>query len=157
MTCLLFLSSLSGAYLDVIVDALMVTHSRQDEDEGGDQLTTLSWGALGAGGAFGSLFGGYLSEYAHPKWSILLYSMFGLVVMCLGLMLEEKEQQLSAEIKNKPLSKVFLDNLKQVREAMLMPEIYQTIAFLLCCSFTGPSFGTFWYFYQLNVVKFSKF
>jgi len=50
----------------------------------------LSWGALGAGGAFGSFFGGYLTEVAHPKWSMALYSVFGLVVMCLGYMLEEK-------------------------------------------------------------------
>ena len=38
LTALLFLSSLSGAYLDVIVDALMVTHSREDEEDGSEQL-----------------------------------------------------------------------------------------------------------------------
>ena len=86
---LLFLSSLSGAYLDVIVDALMVVQSRLDSEDGSEQLQSLSWGCMGAGGVFGSLIGAFITENYHPKWAFLLYSIPGLIVMILGLTLEK--------------------------------------------------------------------
>lgn len=80
-----FLSRLSGAFLDVIVDALMVVYSKQDQDDGSEELQSLSWGALGVGGMFSSLAGAYLTEYHHPKITYLIYSLYGLVVMFLGI------------------------------------------------------------------------
>jgi uncharacterized membrane protein YfcA len=71
----------------------MVTQSRIDTEDGSEQLQSLSWGALGAGGIFGSLFGGYLTEYCHPKWTFLLYSIYGMIVMILGLRLDSKLEQ----------------------------------------------------------------
>ena len=38
ITLCLFLSSLSGAFLDVLVDALMVVQSRLDEQDGSEDL-----------------------------------------------------------------------------------------------------------------------
>lgn len=35
---LLFLMSLTGAYLDVLVDGMMVVEAREDEDDGSEQL-----------------------------------------------------------------------------------------------------------------------
>ena len=89
MTALLFLASLSGAYLDVLVDALMVIQSRQDAEEGSEQLQSLSWGAMGFGGMVGSLLGGYMTEFYHPKYSFLAYSLIGLIVMILGINLDK--------------------------------------------------------------------
>ena len=40
---------------------------------------------------------------------------------------------------------------------MLVPEFYRVILFLFLCGITVPSFGTFGYFFMLDVVKFSKF
>jgi MFS family permease len=87
LASLLFLSSLSGAYLDVLVDALMVVESRGDEEEGSEHLQSLSWGALGAGGVVGSLIGAFITEYSNPMNSFLIYSIFGLIVMILGMRL----------------------------------------------------------------------
>ena len=41
------------------------------------------------GGMVGSLLGGYMTEYYHPKYSFLGYSLIGLVVMILGLNLDK--------------------------------------------------------------------
>lgn len=38
-----------------------------------------------------------------------------------------------------------------------MPEVYRTILFFLLAGLTGPSFGEYFYFFQMNVIKFSKF
>ena len=93
ITVLLFLTNLTGAYLDVVVDALMVTSSRIDEDDGSETLQTLSWTALGVGGIFGSLLGGYLTENFHPTVSLLVYSFYGFVVMLLGFLLRSEEKK----------------------------------------------------------------
>ena len=75
----------SHAFADVIVDAMMVQQSRNDAEDGSEQLSSLSWGAMGAGGIFGSLVGGYITEKYHPKWIYLLYSIFGFITFVLGL------------------------------------------------------------------------
>ena len=41
---------------------------------------------------FGSLVGGYLTEYMHPRYSFLAYSLFGLIVMVLGIRLSPKAE-----------------------------------------------------------------
>lgn len=110
ITFLMFLASLSGAYLDVLVDALMVTQSRLDEKDGSEQLQTLSWGAMGAGGMFGSLLGAIVTEHYHPKWSFLAYSIFGLIVMILGVLLD-KNVEIDEEEDSKP-SKSFIEEAK---------------------------------------------
>ena len=47
---------------------------------------------MGAGGVFGSLVGGYLTEYMDPRYSFLAYSVFGLIVMVLGIRLSPKAE-----------------------------------------------------------------
>jgi len=89
---MLFCSALSGAFLDVLVDALMVVQSKKDEEDGSETLQSLSWACMGAGGMFGSLVGGYLTEYMHPRYSFLTYSIFGLIVMLLGIKLSAKAE-----------------------------------------------------------------
>lgn len=89
MVCfILFLAALSGAYLDVLVDALMVIQSRNDQENGSEHLQSLSWGFMGAGGMFGSIIGAFITQYYHPKWAFLIYSLFGLIVMILGINLD---------------------------------------------------------------------
>ena len=40
---------------------------------------------MAIGGVCGSLAGGFLTSNFHPKYSFLIYSLFGLVVMLLGI------------------------------------------------------------------------
>ena len=158
ITALLFLASLSGAYLDVLVDALMVIQSRLDAEDGSEQLQSLSWGAMGAGGMVGSLMGGYMTEYYHPKYSFLGYSMLGLVVMILGIRLD-KSAEMDEEAEEKKGSFIFelKKSFGQIKDAFAIPEIHMTLLFYLINGLICPSFGEFWYFFQLEVIKFTKF
>ena len=88
-----FLANLSGAYLDVLVDALMVIQSRKDEEDGSEQLQSLSWGAMGAGGMTGSLVAGFLTENYHPKWCFFWYSWMGLVVTITACFLTKESER----------------------------------------------------------------
>lgn len=44
---------------------------------------------MGAGGICGSLAGGFLTQNYHPKYSFLIYSIFGLIVMLIGFNLNK--------------------------------------------------------------------
>lgn len=110
---------------------------------------------MGVGGIFGSIFGGYLTEYFHPKWSFFAYSLFGLVVMILGFFQIDKNGK-DEENKLTFLQEI-IANLKQIKDALKMREARNVILFLLLNGLFSPSFGNFSYYFQMNVVKFSKF
>lgn len=50
---------------------------------------------------FGSLAGGYITEYYHPKWSFLIYGLYGLVTATLGYYLNVEDNLSSKEKKPK--------------------------------------------------------
>lgn len=39
---------------------------------------------MGVGGMFSSVVGAYITQYHHPKYTFLIYSLYGLIVMYLG-------------------------------------------------------------------------
>jgi Na+/melibiose symporter-like transporter len=49
------------------------------------------------------------------------------------------------------------ENLKNIKKAMQIPQIYRTILFFILCGFIVPTFGDIGYYFSLNIVKFSKF
>ena len=51
---MLFLSNLSIAFSDVIVDSLMVIQARRYPESGSEDLNTFSWTCMSIGGFFGS-------------------------------------------------------------------------------------------------------
>lgn len=58
----------------------------------------MSWGALGVGGMFSSIAGAYLTQYYHPKYIYLFYSLYGLVVMFLGINLSKDDESIVEEV-----------------------------------------------------------
>lgn len=41
---------------------------------------------------FSSVIGAYVTQYHHPKYTFLIYSFYGLVVMYLGFNLEKDDE-----------------------------------------------------------------
>ena len=80
--------------------------------------------------------------------------------MLLGLNLNKSADN-DFEEDSKKEKKSFLNSLKESLQNILiaikMPEIYMTLLFYLCVGMTEPSFGEFSYYFQMNVVKFTKF
>jgi MFS-type transporter involved in bile tolerance (Atg22 family) len=112
---------------------------------------------MGTGGMVGSLLGGYMTEYYHPKYSFLAYSLLGFIVMILGINLDKSAEQDGEEPSTGSFWTELKSSLTQIKLALQMPEIYRTILFFILCAIFSPGFSEFMYFFQLDVVKLSKF
>ena len=75
---------------------------------------------MGSGGVFGSLVGGYLTEYMHPRYSFLAYSIFGIIVMVLGIRLSPKAEIDESDEKKETKSFIvqFQICLNQIKKAI---------------------------------------
>lgn len=125
----------------------------------------------GIGGILGSVLGGLMIQYMHPKYSFLFYSLMGLVVAVNGMFLtreseqdfsegeEELDETVASEVQEEqsPFLAKLKKNFKQIGQAIVMPEIYLVIGFFLLNGLISPDFGDFGYYFMLNVVKLSKF
>lgn len=171
---LLSVSSMCIAFINVVVDAIVCVQARKDPVHGSQDLMSLAWIANGLGGVAGCLLGGYMTQYCHPKYSFLIFSIMGLILALCGLGLsaecELDEQELQAELTGQQareqrnqlggcsqiLHKLSV-NLGHIYNALLMKEIYMVLLFFLVNGFLSPSFGQFSYFFMLNVAHISKF
>lgn len=103
---------------------------------------------MGVGGIFGSLCGGYLTEYCHPKWTFLLYSCYGMIVMILGIRLDSKlEQDELNSLEKKSFIAELKLNMSQIKDALKSREAFNVILFLFLNGLCSPSFGTYSYYF----------
>ena len=84
VTTMLFLNSLNSAFLDVVVDALMVTQSRKDPEHGSEDLQGLSWSLLAIGGILGAICSAFFTEYLQPFHTFLACSFFSMLIVVAG-------------------------------------------------------------------------
>ena len=79
-TWMLFMSNLSIAFSDVIVDSLMVIQARKFPDSGAEDLNSFSWTCMSVGGFFGSIAAAFLTEKYEPQYCFMFSSVMGLVI-----------------------------------------------------------------------------
>jgi MFS-type transporter involved in bile tolerance (Atg22 family) len=116
---LLFLSNLSVAFSDVIVDSLMVVQSRKYPDVGSEELNAYSWTCYGIGSILGSLMAAILTQKFEPRHCFLYSCFMGFVIAVVALRLNimiEKEG-LSIESENRSFVADVRRNLREVRQA----------------------------------------
>ena len=90
---LLSVTSMCIAFINVVVDAIVCVQARKDPLHGSQELMSLAWMAQGFGGVIGCLLGGYMTQYCHPKYSFLIFSVMGLVLAVSGCFLSKECEQ----------------------------------------------------------------
>lgn len=83
-TILVTLANFSEAVVNVVTDAVLCIEARKDAENGSKNLFSVAWIATAIGGIAGGLLGGYFTEYSHPKYIFLLYSLMGLWISVHG-------------------------------------------------------------------------
>ena len=95
---LLSVCSMCIAFINVVVDAIVCVQARKDPEHGSQDLMSLAWMTQGIGGVIGCLLGGYMTQYCHPKYSFLIFSVMGLVLAISGLFLSKECEMDEQEI-----------------------------------------------------------
>ena len=155
----LSLGSLSVAFSDVIVDALMCIQARRHPD-GAEDLQTMSWCCLSIGGLAGSVVAAFLTENYDPSYCFQVTALFGLVIAVVASMLHvslETEGLMVDVDGHRSFGADLCRYMSEIGQAFTIPEIYCMILYLLLYGLVVPSFSSFGYFFMLDVVELSKF
>lgn len=72
-------------------------------------------------------------------------------------MTDEKKKDSKHGLESKSFSQEFKLSLSQIKHAVSMPEVYLTISYHILAALFQPKFMSYWYYFKMNVVKFSKF
>ena len=158
MAILISITSLTIAFSNVVVDAIVCIQSRKDPVHGSQDLMSLAWIANGIGGVLGCLLGGFLTEKLHPKYSYLIFSIMGLILVASGINLSANAERVEQVVEEgEEQGEQMKRNLKQVFGAIMMPEIYLVLLYFILNGFLSPGFGQFSYFFMLNTAHITKF
>jgi len=90
---LLFLASLSGAFIAVVYDAILVVQARRDPELGSQDLFSLVFFFQGIGGVTGCIVAAFMMDRYHPKYSFLIYGIMGLLVSIGSIFLSKEAEK----------------------------------------------------------------
>jgi len=82
------------AFINVVVDAIIIVQSRKDMVHGSQDLMSVAWMAMGVGGVAGCVAGGYMTQYCHPRYTFLAISLMGLIIALIGSTLTKESEKL---------------------------------------------------------------
>jgi Na+/melibiose symporter-like transporter len=122
---------------------------------GSEKLQSFSWTVRGFGGITGAVIAAVMTEYFHPKWCMLIYSMLGFFIAYSGITLNPEIDQEGLE----DMNGFWIDlkrSVKDIWEIRRIPEIYKVLLYLLLRCLVTPSFSDFWYYYVTNIKGFSQ-
>ena len=76
-----FLTTLSIAFSDVVVDSIIVIQARKDPKNGSAYLSTFTWTCQAAGGLTGAISAAFLTQDNDPKVCFVIYAFLGLILL----------------------------------------------------------------------------
>jgi len=173
----------SGAFNDVIVDALMVIQAKRDPEKGSQELQTLAWGTSSIAMMIGGICAAFLTEFLNPYYCYVVYGLFGLFCVLNAYLLNPEieededlpddnlavdavvnENDIEAELveSNPPAHRrTFCQELKHnyriIKQTLKIPAMYNALLFFILQGFTVPSFGEFFYYFSTEVAGFTQF
>ena len=158
-TWMLFISNLGIAFSDVIVDSLMVIQSRRFPDDGCEDLTAFSWTCSAIGGLSGSIASAFVMEYYEPRYSFMFESVMGFIIAIVALRMNVSlETDGQTKVDGSKQGSFWSDlkrNCSEIKEAFQVKAYYRTILYLVFTGLLVPGFGSFDYYFMIDVVGIS--
>jgi folate/biopterin transporter len=141
-TLAIAISSLSVAFSDAIVDAIVVERARGESIEKSGSLQSLCWGASAMGGLLTAYFGGLLLEHFTTRTVFAVTAAFPLLVSIAALWIVEtpaghEDEQPTDTIKSQ---------IQQLWQALTQKVIWMPTLFLFLWQCTPTAESAFFYF-----------
>jgi len=153
---LCFVMNLASAFMDVVVDGLMVMQSRKDAANGSQNLQTFSWQMLGIGGIIGGITGGLFTQYLDTHYCFYIFGLMGFFIMLSAIAMPDSIEAEQLAVINMSLCNRVSTNFNEIKTGFKVRELRRAVVFFILLGCLVPTFGDFFYYYQLEVVGFSK-
>ena len=111
---------------------------------------------MGLGGIFGGLAGGVITQYYDTLWIFYIFGCIGSLIMISGCLMDPNIEAEQSSVINMRLCSRVKQNFSDIKMGFRVRELQRAFAFFFLLGCLVPSFGDFFYYYQLNVVGFSK-
>jgi folate/biopterin transporter len=142
-TIAIAVSSLSVAFSDAIVDALVVERARSESIEKSGSLQSLCWGASAVGGLLTAYFGGLLLEHFTTQTVFGVTAIFPLLVSIAAFWIVElpigHEDEVAA-------TETIRSQVRQLWQALTQKAIWMPTLFLFLWQCTPTADSAFFYF-----------
>ena len=149
--------NLVSAFMDVIVDGMMVQQQRLDPEYGSEELQSLSYAFYGIGGVVGSLFVGYTTQNDCNELTFIALATIGLLIAIVGFTMS-MELESGAELRvNMSLKDRIASNFKDILTGFKIREFYRAIIFFVILWGLIPSFADYFYYYLTDYAGISEF
>ena len=157
-------NNLGGAFMDVVVDGMMVVNSRKDPTSGSEELQAYSWGFYGAGGVVGCALSGWFlngklpdgTPDGHPYYCFFVMAFFGFAVAISGFFIDKSVEENQQEMVKMGFLKRTAFVFGEVKQGLSIKELYSTAIFRTLLGCLVPSFSSYLYYYQMKVTGFSQ-
>jgi folate/biopterin transporter len=142
-TLAIAISSLSVAFSDAIVDALVVERARSESIEKSGSLQSLCWGASALGGLLTAYFGGLLLEHFTTRTVFAVTAVFPLLVSIAALWIVELPIGHADEV---VATETIKSQMQQLWQALTQKVIWMPTLFLFLWQCTPTADAAFFYF-----------
>lgn len=146
---LVSLSSLGLAFSDVLVDAIVVSKSRDQNQSG--SLQSICWASSSIGGLMSAYFSGYLLQNYGSSFVFGLTSIIPLIMTASAALIEEKKIDIMHS--QRSISKLFKLQTQKTFDIISQKSILFPLLFLVIWNAT-PSAGSAFFYFQTNVLGF---
>lgn len=102
----------------------------------------------------------FLTENYEPRFCFYFSSLMGIVIAFVAMRLNVSLETDGLESQNEGQEGIWADfkrNLSEIKEAFKIKEFYSIILYLIFTGLVVPTFGSFGYYFMLDIVKLSKF
>ena len=110
----------------------------------------------GVGGVAGALLGGEITKNMTPYWAFYIISVSGMIMACLGLLMDKSVENINSELISMSFRRRAKLVLREVWKCLRLEELNRAVLFFLIMSFVVPSFRDYIYYFELDVLGFSK-
>ena len=110
-----FVMNLASAFMDVVVDGLMVMQARKDQANGSQNLQTFSWQMLGIGGIVGGVAGGLITQYSDTHYVFYIFGLMGFMIMMSAQAMDSSIEAGQIEVINMSLGTRISTNFKEIK------------------------------------------
>lgn len=142
-TIAIAVSSLSVAFSDAIVDALVVERARSESIEKSGSLQSLCWGASAVGGLLTAYFGGLLLEHFTTRAVFAVTAAFPLLVSIAAFWIVELPIGHADEV---AATETIRSQVRQLWQALTQKVIWMPTLFLFLWQCTPTADSAFFYF-----------